>query len=397
MRKQVIIGGGAAGCFYAIQAKENFPEDEIIVLEAGGKLLQKVLISGGGRCNVTHACFDPKELIQFYPRGHKELLGPFHQFAPGDMMEWLERRGVATKIEEDNRVFPTTDDSKTIINCFMQAMQEQGVKVRMKQKVSELNHSEKGWKINTGKETFWADKLIIATGSNPQIWKLLSSIGVEVVPSVPSLFTFKIKHPLINGLMGIALPDCEVKIPQLKVEESGPVLITHWGLSGPGILKISAWSALELSRLNYQFKLKVNWIKRSIPEALRELQEYKQEHGKRKVIERPLFNVPKRFWENLCHLIELDHKNWADVKKKQLQEMATLLTDVELNVNGRATNKSEFVTAGGVDLKQINFKTMQLKGFKDLYTVGEVNNIDAVTGGFNFQAAWTTAFICAQN
>ena len=392
----VIAGGGAAGFFSAINIAEQNPLLKIAIFESGKEVLGKVRVSGGGRCNVTHACFVPDDLVKFYPRGEKELRGPFNRFCSGDTIEWFERHGVELKIEEDGRMFPVTDNSQTIIDCFLEATQKLKINVLTGQSIQSLYHAETHWKIETAKETFLAGNLIMATGSNPKMWDMLRVLGHSIVPPVPSLFTFNIKDPRIKNLMGVSA-QAGVKVKGSKLEASGPLLITHWGMSGPGILRLSAWGARELAEKNYQFTLIVNWLNdMDFDDCETTLRELKQEHAKKTVSKKSPFDFPNRLWESLVMASGIAAETrWADLTKVQLQLLAGQLVQGEYNVNGKSTFKDEFVTAGGVDLKEVNFKTMQSKLYPNLYFAGEILNIDAITGGFNFQNAWTGGYIAA--
>ena len=396
----IIVGGGAAGFFTAINIVEKNPKLKVAILERGSEVLQKVRISGGGRCNVTHACFDPKELVKFYPRGEKELRGPFHQFCSGDTIEWFENHGVELKIEADGRMFPVSNSSQTIIDCFLQATQKLGIAVLTGQSVQSIFNikiaDEKLWKIETQTEKYLAEKLILATGSNPKIWEMLQTFGHAVVNPVPSLFTFNIKDSRIKELPGVAA-QVTVKVKDSKLTSTGPLLITHWGISGPAILKLSAWGARILHDKNYQFTIFVNWLNDADKEEIeKKLKELKQEHAKKAVSKKSPFELTNRLWESLVLASEIEKETkWADLSKVQLQNLASQLTNGTFQVNGKSTFKEEFVTAGGIDLKEINFKTMESKLHSNLYFAGEIVNIDAITGGFNFQNAWTSGFIVA--
>ena len=394
----IIVGGGAAGFFTAINIVEKNPTLKVAILERGKTVLEKVRISGGGRCNVTHACFVPNDLVKFYPRGEKELRGPFHQFCSGDTIEWFERHGVELKIEEDGRMFPTSDSSQTIIDCFLLATQKLGIQVLTGQSVQSIFKSDTYWKVETNHETFACQKLIMTTGSNPKIWDMLAELGHTIIPPVPSLFTFNIKDTRIKNLMGVSA-FANVKVKDSKLEASGPLLITHWGMSGPGILRLSAWGARELFDKKYLFTLQVNWLNDiSFDEATDKLKELKQEHAKKAISKKSPFEFPNRLWESLVLASNIDSETkWADLTKKQLTDLAKQLTNAEFQVNGKSTFKEEFVTAGGIDLKEINFKTMESKLHENLFFAGEIVNIDAITGGFNFQNAWTSGFIVAQS
>jgi predicted Rossmann fold flavoprotein len=396
----IIVGGGAAGFFTAINIVEKNPKLKVAILERGAEVLQKVRISGGGRCNVTHACFEPNELVKFYPRGEKELRGPFHQFCSGDTIEWFEKHGVELKIEADGRMFPVSNSSQTIIDCFLKATQKLGIAVLTGQSVQSIFNPEVSgenfWKIETQTENYLAEKLILATGSNPKVWEMLQNFGHAVVSPVPSLFTFNIKDPRIKELPGVAA-QVTVKVKDTKLTSTGPLLITHWGMSGPAILKLSAWGARILHDKNYQFTIFVNWLNdEDTSDVEKKLKELKQEHAKKSVSKKSPFELTNRLWESLVLAsgIEVETK-WADLSKIQLQNLANQLTNATFQVNGKSTFKEEFVTAGGIDLKEINFKTMESKLHENLYFAGEIVNIDAITGGFNFQNAWTSGFIVA--
>jgi len=398
MKKVVIIGGGAAGYFTAINAKELNPELDITILEKGKEVLQKVKISGGGRCNVTHACFEPKELTKFYPRGEKELLGPFHKFMTGDTFEWFENRGVPLKIEADNRVFPEANTSQAIIDCFQDAVDNLGITVLKNHGVNSIYQQDKKWFINTKNQDFKADFVVVAAGSSKKVWDLCKTLDHTIIEPVPSLFTFNIKDKRIIDLGGISVPNAEVTLVGTNLENSGPLLITHWGLSGPAILKLSAFGARILADKNYQYNVLVNWLGQDTNSVLEELQGLKKSQAKKQIfLKSPFSDIPRRLWERLVTASEIkNNQNWADISNKQLQNLANELTKGLFNANGRTTFKEEFVTAGGVDLKEINFKRFESKKHQNLFFVGEVLNIDAVTGGFNFQNAWTGGFICAK-
>ena len=394
----IIIGGGAAGFFTAINSVENNPNLSVAILERGKTVLEKVRISGGGRCNVTHACFVPNDLVKFYPRGERELKGPFNQFCSGDTIEWFEKHGVELKIEEDGRMFPVSDSSDTIIDCFMDAVKKLKIDVLTNHSVQDLYKTETHWKVTTTQDVFTCEKVVMATGSNPKIWELLQNLGHSIEEPVPSLFTFNVKDVRIKELMGISTP-ATVKVKKSKLEASGPLLITHWGLSGPGILRLSAWGARELSDKKYHFAIMVNWLNEtSFDEAIEALKESKEENAKKSVLKYPQFELPKRLWENLVKAAGiLEETKWADLNKNQLNALTEQLTNGEYQVNGKSTFKEEFVTAGGIQLKEVNFKTMESKLLPNLYFAGEILNIDAITGGFNFQNAWTGGFIVAES
>lgn len=393
----IIIGGGAAGFFAAINAAELNPNAKIIILERGKEVLTKVRISGGGRCNVTHAEFTPSELIKKYPRGEKELRGPFHSFMTGDTITWFEERGIELKIEEDGRMFPVSDSSETIINCFLSETKRLGIKVLKNHSVQNIITENEQWTINTNNGDFSAEKILVATGSNPKIWKLLEGLGHQMETAVPSLFTFNIKDTRIKDLPGVAT-HATVKIPKINMEDEGPLLITHWGLSGPAILKLSAWGARELHNLNYKFQIEVNWlVDKTSEEILGELLELKLKHAKQQLAKYAQFDLPKRLWKNLVLASAISETDiWADLNKNQLTLLSHQLTKSEFSVDGKSTFKEEFVTAGGIKLNEVNFKTFESKLQNNLFFAGEVLNIDAITGGFNFQNAWTGGYLAAK-
>ena len=417
----IIIGGGAAGFYTAIHIAEAKPNLKIAILERGKDVLGKVKVSGGGRCNVTHAEFDPKELTKNYPRGEKELLGPFHTYCSGDTVGFFEERGITLKIEPDGRMFPESDSSQTIIDCFLGEADRLGIKILKHSAVSKiesipLENDESGWEITTIKHAYQCKKVVVATGSNPKIWKLLENLGHSLVPAVPSLFTFNCKDERISGIPGVSTM-AEVEVFENQVYQSkvttklksnssksavltsdGPLLITHWGLSGPAILKLSAWGARLLSEMEYRFKIRVNWLPEYNFEGLMGLfSEIKEIEAKKTVLRTKAVEVPRRLWTNLVRASDISETDkWADVTKNQLEKLAKQLTQCELKIDGKSTFKEEFVTAGGVDLKEVNFKTYESKKLPGMYFAGEVINVDAITGGFNFQNAWTGGYIAAQ-
>jgi hypothetical protein len=398
-KKLIIVGGGAAGFFTAINAAELNSQLEVIILEGNNKVLQKVKVSGGGRCNVTHACFTPKDLIEFYPRGKKELLGPFHQFMTGDTFEWFESRGVSLKIEDDNRVFPASNSSQTIINCFLESAQKAGVILKLSARVVSIKKLENQYLITTNSEEMYADFLVIASGSNVSMWNVVKELGHAIIKPVPSLFTFNCNDSRLKDIPGISVPMAQVKVLGSKLEEQGPLLITHWGFSGPGILKLSAWGAIVLFEKAYQFKIQVNWLAKHFNDVLDILKTEKVSNAKKQVMVRSVFEeIPKRLWEKLvvaAHISETTQ--WAQLSNKQLEDLCNQLTNATFNVQGKSTFKDEFVTAGGVDLIEVNFKRFESKLHHNLFFAGEVLNIDAVTGGFNFQNAWTSGWIVANS
>jgi len=399
MKKFVIVGGGAAGYFAAINAAEFNPELEVIILEGSNKVLQKVKVSGGGRCNVTHACFIPNELVEFYPRGKRELLGPFHQFMTGDTMEWFENRGIPLKIEDDNRIFPESNSSQTIIDCFEQSAEQSGVKIHKSTRVNSIEKSEKGYLVKTDSIEIEADYLLIASGSNTKMWDLIENLGHKIIQPVPSLFTFNIESEILKDIQGVSVPNASVKILNSKLSEEGPLLITHWGLSAPAILKLSAWGAVELHKRDYQFEIEVNWLSIPFEDALSKLKSARKNNSKKAVSLRSVFeDFPRRLWEKIVKSAQITTTvQWAQLSNIQLEKLASQLTKCKFEVDGKSTFKDEFVTAGGIDLKEVDFKRFESKLHKNLFFAGEVLNIDAITGGFNFQNAWTGGWIVANS
>jgi predicted Rossmann fold flavoprotein len=393
----VVVGGGAAGFFTAINCAENHPGMRIAILERGQEVLGKVRISGGGRCNVTHACFEPNALVKNYPRGERELRGPFHQFCSGDTVEWFAQHGVELKTEADGRMFPLSNTSDTIVQCFTQSAKKLGIQVLLGQSVQEILPQETGWKIHTVSGNFSCDQLLLATGSNPKIWEMLQSLGHQMVAPVPSLFTFNCKDLRIANLMGVST-QAQIAVVGTKLQETGPLLITHWGMSGPAVLRLSAWGARLLAEKQYQFTVQINWLpEQTLEQTMVQLQRYRTELAKRMVQSKSPFELPNRLWESLTTAAGFQEQTkWADSTKMQLQQLAEQLCNCQFKVNGKSTFKEEFVTAGGIDLKEIQFKTMQSKRYSTLYFAGEIVDVDAITGGFNFQNAWTSGFIAAK-
>ncbi|MDQ1856727.1 NAD(P)/FAD-dependent oxidoreductase [Chryseobacterium sp. WLY505] len=396
MKQIIIIGGGAAGFFCASNLDEK--KYTITILEQNSDVLQKVKISGGGRCNVTHACFDPRELVQFYPRGNKELLSVFTKFQPGDTMEWFDQRNVPLKIENDNRTFPESNSSQTIINTFLNETQKKNVKVQTKCTVKEIEKQDEKYIVKTNSGDFEADYIVYTTGSSPKSLKIVENLGHKIVDLVPSLFTFNIKDELLKDLPGTSFENAGISIPKLKTEERGPLLITHWGLSGPAVLKISAWEAISLAKLKYNFEIEVNFVSIEIDEAEEMFQNFKQSNPKKTIGQSKIFDITNRFWQKILENSKVDlHKQVANISGKEIQKILENLCRKKFQVTGKSTFKDEFVTAGGVDLKEINFKNMSSKLLPNFYIAGEVLNIDAVTGGFNFQACWSEGWLIAQD
>ncbi|WP_421878090.1 NAD(P)/FAD-dependent oxidoreductase [Marinoscillum sp.] len=394
-----VIGGGAAGFFTAINMAERHPDWNVTILEKSNKLLSKVKVSGGGRCNVTNGRSAAGDLVPFYPRGNKKLYKVFQQFSTNDMVEWLQQRGVETHMEDDLRMFPVTNDSQTIINCFLNESKRLGITIRTNFGIEIIRQLGEQWEIRSSDEQLIVDKLVIATGSSPAAWKMVSTIGLDIVDPVPSLFTFNIKDDRIANLMGISFPNVSIKIAGTKLEESGPLLITHWGLSGPAVLKLSAWGARELNKLKYQFRTMINFTGTSSAEQIRhDINQYKAHNPKRKVSNYALYDLPKRFWSQLVHYCEIGEETpFGELSKKQINKLTEELYQGLYQVKGKSTFKEEFVTSGGVNLNEINLQSFEAKRFPNLYLAGEVLDIDALTGGFNFQACWSGGWIIAQN
>lgn len=383
----IIVGGGAAGVFASIQAKIIRPDAKVLLLEKSAVLLAKVKVSGGGRCNVTHACFDPNQLVQNYPRGHLELRGPFHRFQPRNTIEWFESRGVTLKAEADGRIFPTTDSSQTIIDCLLGEAKKLGVEILMRQKVDKIIKSDC---FEVG--SFKSHKLLLATGSAPDGHKWAEELRHTIQPPVPSLFTFNVPESPLKSLSGISVQNAEVKIIGTPFKQKGPLLITHFGFSGPAVLKLSAWAARTLHEKDYHFEISIDWLS-----DLSETKIYeKLLFLKTSTPNRPLDNVfglPKNLWKTLIP----DERRLNDISLKDLQLYAKKLHADVYQVQGKTTHKEEFVTCGGITLKEIDFKTMESKVCPGLYFAGEILDIDGVTGGFNFQSAWTTGYIAGSS
>ena len=393
----IIIGGGAAGFFAAINIAEFNPELKVAILERGKEVLTKVKVSGGGRCNVTHAEFMPQELVKNYPRGDKELLGPFHTFMTGDTIEWFSNKGVELKIEEDGRMFPVSNSSKTIIDCFLNQAKIYSIDVLNSHTVKNINPQDSSWEILTAQGEFKCNKLLVASGSSSKMWNIIETLGHSIIQPVPSLFTFDINDRRIKNIPGVVAKDVEVKVLNSNLFSEGPLLITHVGMSAPAILKLSAFGALELAKRNYNFQIEINFIRQDFENCLDILKTIKQDLPKKMITNAPQFDLPKRLWQKLVEAAQISNQErWADINKQKLEALTLQLTKAIFNVEGKSTFKEEFVTAGGIDLKEINFKTFESKIHRNLYFAGEVLNIDAITGGFNFQNAWTGGFIAAK-
>ena len=400
-RKIAIIGGGAAGFFTAVNAARVNTQLDITIFEKSREVLSKVRVSGGGRCNVTHHCFDPEMLSKHYPRGEKVLRWSFEQFQAKDTVEWFENRGVKLKAEEDGRMFPTTDDSQTIIDCLMSDARKYGVKILTKTKVDAVvPEADGGFRLSIRKENPEKfDAVVIATGgyNREKAYGWLKTLGHSVHSPVPSLFTFNFRDKMLADLAGISVENAHVKIEELPFEEAGPVLITHWGLSGPAVLKISAWAARDLHDLEYRFHALVNWVHPlNEHETREELIKLREKNARKTVSKQDQFSFPNRLWDRFLELsgIKTD-KRWADLSNKEIHELTQTLFRSRYSIQGKTTYKEEFVTCGGIPLNEVNPDTLESKIVPNLYFVGEVLDIDGVTGGFNFQAAWTNGWLAA--
>jgi predicted Rossmann fold flavoprotein len=412
----LVIGGGAAGFYGAIHIAESAPDLRVAILERGKSVLTKVRVSGGGRCNVAHAEFDPGSMVENFPRGKKELLGPFHRYCSGDTMEFFNRRGVSLKIEEDGRIFPESNSSQSIIECLMDGVTRLGVRLECNSPVTDMKYTDGIWEVFTNSTSYRCRKVLMATGSNPKIWKILSALGHTIISPVPSLFTFNINDSRLKGLQGIGLRarvsllekkkpstriDLSIKAEPAKVvrmETEGRILVTHWGLSGPAVLRLSAWGARILSDYDYQFRVQLNWIPDYHTGAVVDvLHDIKEIEARKTVLRTQAFDLPRRLWIRLVLAAGIPKTmRWAETTKKHLEALHAQLTASEFKVEGKSTFKDEFVTAGGISLREVDFRTFQSKILPGLYFAGEVLNVDAITGGFNFQNAWTGAFLAAR-
>jgi len=394
----VVVGGGAAGFFAAISAATTNPKAKVILLEASRQPLAKVRISGGGRCNVTHACFDPGLLVQNYPRGAKPLRGAFSRFQPKDTIAWFKTHGVHLKTEADGRMFPTTDNSETIVDCLMQTSQASGVQLRIGTPVVGVRREiQFGIALKSG-ETLECDRLLLATGSSPMGYKIAQQLGHTIERPVPSLFTFSIADQQVRELAGVSVPNVRLRLSvsgKTQLEQTGSLLITHWGFSGPGVLKLSAWGARILHDSHYQATLVVNWLPDFNQEQVRQkLLEVKAAAAKRPIALHRGVDLPHRLWQYIISRADIGNETrWAEISKPALNKLVTELSQGQYTIQGKGVFKEEFVTCGGVNLQEVNFKTMESRIVPGLYFAGEILDIDGVTGGFNFQSAWTTAYL----
>lgn len=400
-KKVIIIGGGAAGFFGAIACKEANPFAEVIIIEKARAVLAKVRVSGGGRCNVTHSCFDVTTLLKNYPRGQRELRSAFTTFQPEHTIEWFLKRGVPLKTEADGRMFPTTDSSETIINCLMSSAKQCGVQLKTECSIQEIIKTDDGFSCvcSTG-ETLYCDKLLIATGSQGKVHELIKNLDHTIVPPVPSLFTFNVPSSKLTDLSGISVQKAHLKIGNTTLQQIGPLLITHFGFSGPAVLKLSAFGARILSELQYKAALHINWLPCTSHQELKNiLENHKEKNPLRLVTTDSPINVPKNLWKKLtAELLKAnDLSKWSHVTSKQINQVVEKLKNDIYQIDGKTTFKEEFVTCGGVSLAEVNFKTMESRIVKGLYFAGEVLDIDGITGGFNFQNAWTTSWIAGHS
>lgn len=397
----IVIGGGAAGYFGAIACAEACPGARVLILEATSRVLTKVKISGGGRCNVTHQQFDPKQLISCYPRGKKELLSCFHTFQPKDTIQWFSDHGVELKVEADGRMFPNTNNSQTIIDCFESAANKAGIVLRKNTLVQKITPCTDGYEICVrGSETNLHTRYVLmASGSMPYGMSLAEDLGIRLVPPVPSLFTFQITDSLLKDLQGVSFNSVRVKLkignPAQEFIQEGPCLITHWGLSGPAVLKLSAFAARELHECDYQADLQINWVfPLKHEEVLKKLADLKQHSPKKKIIQENVFSCIRRFWEAVLRESGItENALVGEISKTQLTTIASYLTQTNFRLTGKGIFKEEFVTAGGVAREEIDFRTMESKKLSGVYFAGEIIDIDGITGGFNFQNAWTGGWI----
>lgn len=400
-KKVAVIGGGAAGFFAALSVKEHHPNHEVLLFEKTSKVLSKVKVSGGGRCNVTNSCSDIAVLCDAYPRGGKKLRSLFHQFNTTDTVKWFENKGVALKTEKDGRIFPVSNNSQTIIDCLVSEMVRLNVNLKLGQNIEKIEIEGEQWNILFKDiPSLLFDSVIIATGGSPKLkgFDWLHKLGHTIIEPLPSLFTFNMPREPIKKLMGVVVEQAKVKIKDTKIQTEGPLLITHWGMSGPAILKASAFGARELSQRNYKFEILINWVDETNTEFLfEELQKFSQRNPQKRIGNLKPFLIPNRLWEFLLEKIEIPtDRKWNEVGKKKFRQLTTLLTQDQYSVSGKTTFKEEFVTCGGISLNEINLKTMQSKLHSNLYFAGEIIDVDAITGGYNFQAAWSGGFVAGK-
>lgn len=397
-----VIGGGAAGFFSALSAKEHFPDAQVTIYEKSAKVLAKVKVSGGGRCNVTHSCFDNKALSKFYPRGENQLRKAFEQFNAQSTVDWFAKRNVPLVTLPDNCIFPKSDDSQTIIDCFVNEARQKSIEVKIQTPLHSIEKQENGtFLLQCGDQQFTADKVIITTGGTPKRSGMdwLEKLGCKIIDPVPSLFTFNMPSEPVKSLMGIVVEKAAVKVESTKLYAQGPLLITHWGMSGPAILKLSAWGARILEEKAYKFSVLVNWLDETKEDAARKMiAQTVAQHGAKMIGNLNPFPFPNRLWHYLLEKSGIsDELRWKELGGKNLNKLVNTLINDRYEVSGKTTFKEEFVTAGGVALDQVDFKTMQHREIQGLFFAGEILDIDGITGGFNFQAAWTTGWIAGKS
>ncbi|MEM9150713.1 MAG: NAD(P)/FAD-dependent oxidoreductase [Cyanobacteria bacterium P01_F01_bin.3] len=402
LMRVVVVGGGAAGFFGAIACAQSDPDAEVTVLEASRTVLTKVKISGGGRCNVTHSCFEPAQLVQNYPRGNRALRGAMSRFQPRDTVAWFEQHGVRLKTEADGRMFPVTNQSQTIIDCLLTAATQARVDVQTGTPVRSAIRSDSGcFQLTTKKkQSIDCDRLLVTTGNHPSGYRLANGLGHSLKPPVPSLFTFQVPDRRLHQLAGVSVPNARIrlKLGQTKFEQQGPLLITHWGFSGPAVLKLSAWAARDLHRVGYEGDCQIHWLLELSAEDLRSLLlSVKQDVSRRKIWNHCPVDTPLRLWQYWTSQAQIDaHKRWADLSKIELNRLVQLITQGNFEIVGKGAFKEEFVTCGGVPLNEVNFKTLESRRCPGLFFAGEILDVDGVTGGFNFQHAWTSGWLAGQ-
>lgn len=397
----IVAGAGAAGFFGALTAAEYAPGLRILILDKSNHLLSKVLVSGGGRCNVTHNLVDKKMFSRQYPRGEKHVFRLLHQFGYEDTINWFQKRGVELKTEPDGRMFPVTDSSHTIANCLMEEAQKSGIKISTGEGINDIKPLENsGFIIQTNRQQLKTKKLLIATGGHPKKegFQWLEKLGLGIEKPVPSLFTFNIQNHPLKDLMGLSIIS-RIRIPEAKIEETGPLLITHWGFSGPAVLRCSAWGARDLANLDYRFSLRLHWLPELDQDEIRDwFQKQRNSNGKSKVKNRLFDGIPQRLWEQLCLRAGIgNEKIWAELSGKEINQLAETISSDSYSVRGKTTFKEEFVTCGGVSLKEIDSHIGMSKKYPGLYFAGEVLDVDGITGGFNFQHAWSSGYVAGKN
>lgn len=398
--KVAIIGGGAAGFFTAVNLAENCPQADITIYEGSTKILSKVLVSGGGRCNVTNQISEPVELSKNYPRGQKFLISVFEKFSSNDTKKWFEERGIPLKTENDGRVFPKSNSSQSIYNCLTQQAVRLGVKLEKSKRLWDFKSNPNGWRLSfSDNQVIDTDYLVLASGSNNKMYKLFANKGIVITPPLPSLFTFNAEnHESMIDLAGVSVPMGSAQIKEVSnSKQTGPILVTHWGYSAPAILKLSAWQARTLAELDYKFTLQLNWSDKTSEELRNEIQLLVENLPKGKVISWKGHNVSKRLWLHIFEKSELrEFTNWSEIGKKGIKRLLNNICNFEVRINGKSIFKEEFVTCGGIALDEVNHNTLEINKLNQVYVAGEVLDIDAITGGFNFQAAWSEAHLISQ-